>query len=183
MRRNRIPNAEIGIIHAFLCVLLILQNAARKIMANRPIFAVQRFDCKLRTCKEQINDLNIIHKESHPSIYYLANRGEILHQSKNFYREFWKIPCSPLSYCCPNIKSNTTSKISFLHPDRFSFHSITDVRGYQTLEGFQNMFAMSFGTNASAPTVFSNSSKYVQVCGAFFLRLSIISESLPWMMQ
>lgn len=45
------------------------------------------------------------------------------------------------------------------------------------------MFAMSFGTNASAPTVFPNSSKYVQVRGAFFLRLSIISESLPWMMQ
>ena len=122
--------------------------AAGKIMANRPIFAVQRFDCKLRTCKEQINDLNIIHKESHPSIYYLANWGEILHQSKNFYREFWKIPCSPLSYCCPNIKSNMTSKISFLYPDRFSFHSITDVRGYQTLEGFRNIYSVRvwFGT-------------------------------------
>lgn len=130
-------------------------------MANRPIFAVQRFDCKLRTCKEQINDLNIIHKESHPSIYYLANWGEILHQSKNFYREFWKIPCFPLSYCCPNIKSNTTSKISFLHPGRFLFHSIADVRGYQTLEGFQNMFAMSFGTNASAPTAFS---QFLEIC-------------------
>lgn len=138
---DRVPNAEIGIIHAFLRVLLILQNAAGKIMANRPIFAVQRFDCKLRTCKEQINDLDIIHKESHPSIYYLANWGEILHQSKNFYREFWKIPCSPLSYCCPNIKSNTTSKISFLYPDRISFHSITDVRGYQTLEDFRTIYS------------------------------------------
>ena len=88
MRRDRIPNTEIGIIHAFLCVLLILQNAAGKIMANRPIFAVQRFDCKLRTCKEQINDLNIIHKESHPSIYYLANRGEILHQARIFIENF-----------------------------------------------------------------------------------------------
>jgi len=40
------------------------------------------------------------------------------------------------------------SIISFLHPGRFLFHSIADVRGYQTLEGFRNIYSVRvwFGT-------------------------------------
>jgi len=34
-----------------------------------------------------------------------------------------------------------TSMIAFLHSDRFSFHSITDVRGYQTLEDFRTIYS------------------------------------------
>ena len=32
--------------------------------------------------------------------------------------------------------------ITFLHSDRFSLHSITDVWGYQTLEDFQNIYSV-----------------------------------------
>ena len=51
--------------------------------------------------------------------------------------------------------------IAFLHSGRFSLHSITDVRGYQTLEEFQNMSTTSFGMNVSAPTAFA---QFLEVC-------------------
>lgn len=87
LRRDRVPGAQIGIVHALLRILRACKDVVRELVAELAVFLVQLADGILRARKEQLDDLRVFHRAAPPFLvkkcFYLNRRNFRQDASRN----------------------------------------------------------------------------------------------------
>lgn len=87
LRRDRVPGAQIGIVHALLRILRACKDVVRELVAELAVFLVQLADGILRARKEQLDDLRVFHRAAPPFLvkkcFYLNRRNFRQNASRN----------------------------------------------------------------------------------------------------